>query len=177
MYIIYIFSFIIGNFISIELVSKLLPFLDMSSRYSTYVDLEYVTSRYEDISQKSFLNTVLSSLPKYFIFLFMTWLYISKKMFKYDVSNIITKTLSYTLLFCCLCSIAQVIPSMGRFDVLCELFILFLLILYKRQGEIKSPFLALIIFVIFFARIYNIWFIHNDIISYKYLYPFAYLFY
>lgn len=176
LYFAYMVSFIIGSLINVESVANYIPFLGESSRYSTYVDMDYVNSRNEVASSRSFINTILSELPKYFILVFMTWLYTSKKMFRYAKSDIITKTLTYLLIFLCVCCILQVIPSFRRFDKISHVMVLYLVIQYRSRGCIKSPYLLPLLFFVFFGDIYNIWFIHNDLISLKYLLPFAYLF-
>lgn len=176
LFFVYIISFIIGNVVDLETITGNIPFLEMSERYSTYVDSDYVDSRNEAASGRSTLNTLLSELPTYFMLIFMTWLYASKKMFKYSKENIITKTLTFLLILLCICSILQSIPSFGRFDIICQIIMLYLIMLYKSKEDIKFSYMSPLLFIVFFGEIYNIWFIHNDLISLKYLLPFAYLF-
>lgn len=172
LYFAYIISFIIGNVVDLEIIVDYIPFLEMSERYSTYVDTDFANT-----VKHSFIFKLLQShLPNYFILLFMTWLYASKKMFKYDKNDILTKVLQYTLLMLCICSITQSIPGMGRFDKLCNLLFFFILIIYKHRDDIKTNYLLPIIVIVFYVRILNVWYIHDDLISFKYLLPFAYLF-
>lgn len=172
LFFVYIISFIFGNVVDLETITGYIPFLEMSDRYSTYIDADFA-----DSVKRSFIFTLLQShLPNYFIFVFMTWLYATKKMFKYEKNEILTKALRYTLLMLCLCSITQSIPSMGRFDNLCHLLFFFILVIYKQRGDIKTTYLLPIIVVVFYVKILNIWYVHNDLISLKYLLPFAYLF-
>lgn len=151
--VIFVITYIISLLLSASSISGFLSgFIAASNHFSAYLDYSYINEREALAATKSMLNIIMTSLPMFFMILYILFGIKSKTVHKDSIQD---KILKFLLIFMIFINILELIPSISRFNILG--YLLFLSLIYVRQmyySHNANIILAFIIIFCFAGEIY-----------------------
>lgn len=167
LYYLAIISFVIGIILPVDKIIEMLPVsFGVFEHFEAYTEEGYVSEMAALKQERSTLNVLFSRLP--FVYVFVLLIHLKNKPIIYEYN---TFFVTFILLFLSFLFVVDKIPSMGRFYYLAYMFLIYLTFrIYKYNRSKFIQRLILLAPILFFGKIYQIYVIHDLVLSNIYLY-------
>ena len=172
-----ILCFILGNILYMQDYMHGISVISESERYSGYLQEETFEARIEMAERMSIINVVSQFVSKYVFFGILLYLHFVINKFEFEGKNKVVSIYNFMLLYYCFAYLFMQVPSMVRYLVLANMFLLYLVGILFTKGLLRHKrILYSLISLAMVGQIY-LSIIPNNVSRFdlKYLYPIIYL--
>lgn len=173
-----ILCFIVGQVLNLQDYMHFFSFIERSDKYNVYITDEAFEERQEIANKISIINVVSQYMYKYIFFGILLYSYsIIHKIKRKGENSEIVALYNFVLLFYCFAYIFMLVPSMGRFLSLANIFLLYLVGILFPMGFVRHKrILFSLISLAMLGQIYLSLYLNNiSRFDIKYLFPISYL--
>lgn|GEM_PF-4637505 len=173
-----ILCFIIGQVLYVQDYMQEISFITDSEKYEGYIQYEEYEKRMEMAERRSIINDISQIVYKYVFFGIVLSLYpIINRFIKEGENSKVVYLYNFVLLYCCFAYLFLQVPSMGRFSLLANMFLLFVVgVLISMEAIQRKRLLLIFVSLAMLGQIYLSLYPNNvGRFDLKYLFPIFYL--